>query len=114
MSYAPFDLSGRLSGNGQEESFVVAAIWTLVRPLRSVNGPSTTDDVHPVIGHSHHPQPGKYFGREWPLSRKSNVPWVSENCRVEQLLPLSDSVAPPYRVHTAYMDTVRFAKLILM
>jgi hypothetical protein len=89
------------TGFGQEESFVVAAIWTLVRPLRSVNGPSTTDDVHPVIGHSRHPRPGKYFGREWPLSRKSNVPWVSENCRVELLLRLSDSVAPPYRVHSA-------------
>jgi hypothetical protein len=79
----------------------VGAIWTLVRPLCSLNGPSATDDVHPVIGHSHHPRPDKYFGREWPLSRKTNVPWVSEKCRVELLLRLGDSVAPPYRVHSA-------------
>jgi hypothetical protein len=44
----------RQAESGQDESFVVAAVWTLVRPIHSVNSPSTTDDVHPVIGDTGH------------------------------------------------------------
>ena len=51
--------------------------------------------------YSCHWRPVKYFGREWPLSRKSNAPSVSENCQVELVLRLSDSVAQRYRVRSA-------------
>lgn len=42
----------RLTQFGWEEAFVAAAIWTFVRPLRSVKGASNTDDVRRVIGPS--------------------------------------------------------------
>lgn len=37
---------------GQEESLGPTTVWTFVRLLRLVNGPSTTDDVRRAAGHS--------------------------------------------------------------
>jgi len=48
------DLAAGVSLDGQEESLGATTVWTFVRLLHSVNGPSTTDDVRRVVGHTGH------------------------------------------------------------
>ena len=89
-----------MSTVGHKQPFTCVVARTFKRRLRSVTGRPIVKDERSVFGHCRHSRPVKYVGREWPLSRKSNAPSVSENWRVELLLRLSDSVARRYRVHS--------------